>query len=74
VNSDDFLAILFVLVIVVFIFLFGFTAGERFGDSYKNGYTQALVDAKQGKPAKYVLKKQCNGETVWMENTEEQNK
>ena len=73
-NSDDFLATLFVLGIVVIIFLIGFMAGERFGDSYKNGYTQALVDAKQGKPAKYVLKKQGNGETVWMENTEDQNK
>jgi hypothetical protein len=73
-ESDDFLATLVVLVIVAILFWIGFTAGERFGDSYKNGYTQALVDAKQGKPAKYVLKKQGNGETVWMENTEEQSK
>lgn len=39
-------------------------------DGFRSGYIQALEDAKNNKPAKYVLKAQSNGETKWIENKE----
>jgi hypothetical protein len=35
--------------------------------SEKEGYIQALSDIKDGRPQRYVMEKQKNGETKWVE-------
>lgn len=61
------------IIIAGFVFIVAFFMGFiiRHGIDYRLGYIDCLLDTQNNRPAKYVLKKQGNGETVWMENTEE---
>ena len=59
------------LIIIGFVcvamFLLGTVAGADAG--LRDGYIACLVDIQNNKPMKYVLKKQADCETRWVENT-----
>ena len=48
-------------------FLFGIVV--RHNVDFRCGYIECLLDMQNNKPMKYVLKKQTNGETIWVEST-----
>lgn len=64
------------IIIAGFIFIVAFFMGLiiRQGVDYRLGYIDCLLDMQNNRSAKYVLKTQGNGETVWIKNTEEQSK
>lgn len=61
------------IIIVVFSVLAAFLAGivVRHTVDFRHGYIACLLDIQNNKPMKYVLEKQANGETRWVENTEQ---
>lgn len=60
------------IIIVGFSVLAAFLAGiiVRHGVDFRDGYIECLVDIQNNKPMRYVLKKQADGETRWVKNTE----
>jgi hypothetical protein len=61
------------IIIVVFAISAAFLAGViiRHNVDFRLGYIECLLDTQNNKPMKYVLKKQANGETIWVENKEQ---
>lgn len=53
----------------IILFFAGASAGAAVG--LRRGYIACLLDIQNNKPMRYVLKKQANGETRWVENTEQ---
>jgi hypothetical protein len=49
-------------------FLFGTVI--RHNADFRKGYIACLLDIQNNEPMRYVLKKQADGETRWVENTE----
>ena len=63
-----------VLIVIVGLFsvLAAFLAGAiiQNGIAFRDGYIACLLDIQNNKPMRYVLKKQTDGETRWVKNTE----
>lgn len=60
------------VIILVISCIITFCCGVAAKCSYSlgQGYIECLVDIRNNRPMKYVLKKQANGETRWVKNTE----
>lgn len=60
------------IILLIFACGFTFVCGVAVRGNYnlRRGYIECLVDIQNNKPMRYVLKKQADGETRWVENTE----
>lgn len=56
------------IIILGFVSLvvFLFVIAVRHNIDYRLGYIECFLDMQNNKPMKYVLKKQTNGETIWV--------